>query len=189
MAVKDYTRTVAPALVALLAGGERLLAASPLVQDPGTVEDVSVRDELVNLLDPGLLIGLSHPGNAAQQAVFGRAVIGGPGSAGRRLHEAIGKVTGPKVAVTDRRLLIVELDAVPRSTSAWGRWFGPADQIAQGRYEVDRPVILGAVAAPAGALRRGRLLVGFQDGSGCMLVCAPPSLAPPVVDAIGAPER
>lgn len=188
MAVKDYTRAVAPAIGALLAPGERLFAASPLVQDPGTVEEVSARDELVNLLDPGILIGLAHPGNAAQQAVFGRAVIGGPGSSGRRLHEAIGKITSPKVAVTDRRLLIVEIDTVPRSSSLWGRWFGPSDPAARGQYELDKTVILGAVAAPAGALRRGRLLVGFQDGSGCMLVCSPPSLAPAVIDAIGPPR-
>jgi hypothetical protein len=189
MAVKDYTRTVAPAISVLLADGERLLAAAPLVQDPGTTEDVSVRDELVNLLDPTILIGLGgHPGNAAQQAVFGRAVIGGPGSQGRLLHEAIGKLTAPKVAVTDRRLLIVELDVVPQSSSFFGRWFGPSDQVATGRYEVDKVAILGAVAAPAGALRRGRLLAGFQDGSGCMLVCSPPSLAPAVIDAIGPPR-
>lgn len=51
-----------------------------------------------------------------------------------------------------------------------------------------RAAILGAVAAPAGVLRRGRFLVGFVDGSGCVLVCSPPSLAEPAVRAIGAPR-
>jgi hypothetical protein len=54
---------------------------------------------------------------------------------------------------------------------------------------VPRAVILGAVAAPAGVLRRGRFLIGFTDGSGCVLVCAPPSLAEPVVAAIGTPRE
>ena len=188
MAVKDYTRAVEPAINVLLSGGERLLAASPLVQDPGTSQDVSTSDELINLLDPTILLGLgTHPGNAVQRAVFGRAVTGAPGSLGRRLYEAVGGLLAPKVAVTDGRLLIVEIDVIPR-LSGWRRWFGPSDQVARGVFEIDRTTILGAVAAPAGALRRGRLLVGFSDGSGCMLVCAPPSLATTVIDAIGAPH-
>ncbi|MCO8269359.1 hypothetical protein M1L60_02005 [Actinoplanes sp. TRM 88003] len=190
MAVKDYTTKVAPAFDGLLPGGERLLAAAPLVQDPGTTEDVSARDELIDLLDPTILVGLgTFGGNAVQQAVWGRAVIGPPGTQGQLLHAAIGGVTAPAVAVTDRRLLIVEIDVVPRAQSGLGKWFGPSDQVARERYGVDKVAILGAVAAPAGALRRGRLLAGFRDGSGCMLVCAPPSLAPAVVEAIGAPRE
>src|SRR4051812_13404730 len=105
MAVKDYTTTVEPAIRALLGDGERLLAASPLVQDPGTTEDVSARDELINLLDPTILLGLgTHPGNAAQQAVFGKAVIGGDHTQGRLLYDALSTLLAPKVAVTDRRL-------------------------------------------------------------------------------------
>ncbi|MCY1143270.1 hypothetical protein OWR29_35190 [Actinoplanes sp. Pm04-4] len=189
MAVKDYTTNVASAFDGLLHEGERLLAASPLVQDPGTTEDVSARDELIDLLDPTILVGLgTFPGNAVQQAVWGRAVIGPPDANGPRLHAAIGRVTSPKVAVTDRRLLIVEIDVVPRAASGLGKWFGPSDQVARPAYEVDKVAILGAVSAPAGALRRGRLLAGFRDGSGCMLVCSPPSLAEAVVEAIGAPR-
>jgi hypothetical protein len=187
MATKDYRASVEPAVRAVLPDGERLLAASPLVKDPGTTEDVSVSDELKNLLDPTMLLGLgTHPGNAVQHSVFGRAVTGSADSLARQLYDAVDGVSAPKVAVTDRRLLIVELDAAAAAATGWRRWLGPADLIAHVRYAVPRTAVLGAVAAPAGVLRRGRLLVGFTDGSGCMLVCAPPSLADPVVQAIGA---
>jgi hypothetical protein len=189
MAVKDYAATVAPALAPLLSATERLLAVSPLVKDPGTTDDVSAKDELVNLLDPTILVGLgTHPGNAVQRAVFGRAVTGPPGSLARRLFDAVAAAPAPKVVVTSERLLIAELDAVPRASGGWRRWFGPADQVARQVHTVGRAAILGAVPAPAGVLRRGRLLVGFADGSGCVLVCAPPSLAAEIVRSIGAPR-
>jgi hypothetical protein len=76
---------------------------------------------------------------------------------------------------------------VPRATSGWRRLLGPSDLVATLVTEVPRAAILGAVAAPAGVLRRGRFLIGLSDGSGCVLVCAPPSLAEPVVAAIGTP--
>jgi hypothetical protein len=189
MAVKDYTANSEPAIRPLLAAGERLLAASPLVKDPGTTEDVDVADELKNLLDPTILVGLgAHPGNALQRAVFGRAVTGAPDSLARRLHDCVDRSPAPKVAVTTERLLIVELDVVPRAAAGWRRWLGPSDQVARELCGVARTAILGAVPAPAGVLRRGRLLVGFADGSGCVLVCAPPSLADEIVRAIGAPR-
>jgi hypothetical protein len=188
MATKDYRASVEPAVRAVQFDGERLLAASPLVKDPGTTEDVSASDELKNLLDPTILLGLgTHPGNALQRAVFGRAVTGSADSLARQLYDAVDAAAAPKVAVTDQRLLIIELDAAGQAATGWRRWFGPADLIARLRYAVPRTAILGAVPAPAGMLRRGRLLVGFTDGSGCVLVCAPPSLAEPVVQAIGAP--
>lgn len=188
MAVKDYAATVTPALAPLMSGTERVLAASPLVKDPGTTDDVSVKDELVNLLDPTILLGLgTHPGNAMQRAVFGRAVTGAPDSLARRLFDTIAAAPAPKVVVTTERLLIAELDAIPRG-SGWRRWLGPVDQVARQLHAVPRTAILGAVAAPAGVLRRGRLLVGFADGSGCVLVCAPPSLADEIVRSIGAPR-
>jgi hypothetical protein len=123
-----------------------------------------------------------------QQAMFGRAVTGTPDSIARRLFDAIDAAAAPKVAVTGDRLLIVEIDAVPRGNGFWGRWFGPSDLVARYVQAVPRSAILGAVEAPAGVLRRGRLLVGFVDGSGCVLVCSPPSLAESVVRAIGAPR-
>ena len=190
MATRDYQASVEPAVRAVLSGGERLLAASPLVKDPGTPEDVSVSDELTNLLDPTILLGLgTHPGNALQQAVFGRAVTGSADSLARELYDVVDAAPAPKVAVTNQRLLIVELDAAASPATGWRRWFGPTNLIAHARHAVPRTAILGAVAAPAGVLRRGRLLIGFTDGSGCVLVCAPPSLADPVVRAIGAPKR
>jgi hypothetical protein len=188
MATKDYRASVEPAVRALLPDGERLLAASPLVKDPGTTEDVSVSDELTNLLDPTILLGLgTHPGNAIQRVAFGRAVTGSADSMARQLFDAVEAAAAPKVAVTDQRLLIVELDTAASAATGWRRWFGAADLIARLRHTVPRTAILGAVAAPAGVLRRGRLLLGFADGSGCVLVCAPPSLADPVVQAIGTP--
>jgi hypothetical protein len=189
VATKDFSTSVEPAVRPLLAPGERLLAASPLVKDPGATEDVDPADELTNLLDPTILLGLgTHPGNAVQRAVFGRAVTGAEGSMARRLFADVETANAPHVAVTDQRLLVFSLDAVPRQASGWKRWFGASDLVARGVHTVPRPSILGAVAAPAGVLRRGRLLVGFADGSGCVLVCAPPSLAEPVVESIGVPR-
>lgn len=185
----DYTTRIEPGLRRLLAADERLLAASPLVRDPGTTDDVSVRDEVVNLLDPTVLIGLgSHPGNLAQRAVFGRAVTGGPDSVARHLYDAVDTVLAPLVAVTTARLLIAETTVTPTGTGLLRRWLGPMRTDVTQVHAVARTAILGAVAAPAGLLRRGRLLIGFTDGSGCVLVCSPPNLAGPVRAAIGAPR-
>jgi hypothetical protein len=189
VAMRDYTTRVLPALKPLLGAQERLLAAAPLVKDPGSTEDVSVGDELKNLLDPTILLGLgAHSGNLIQRAVFGRAVTGAPGSVARVLFEAVEAVTAPVVAVTDARLLIAEVTAIPRGEGFWQRWFGPSDMVGREIHAVPRADILGAIAAPAGAFRRGRFLVGFTDGSGCVLVCAPPSLAGPVIESVGAPR-
>jgi hypothetical protein len=183
---QDYTASMEPVLRPLLASGERLLAASPLVKDQGTTADVSVKDELKNLLDPTILIGLgSHPGNLIQRAVFGRAVVGAPGSTARLTFEAVASVTAPKVVVTDSRLVVVDVDLVPRGRGLLRSWFGPMDEIARVVHEVPRAAILGAVGAPAGLLRRGRILVRFSDGSVCALVCATPRLRDQVIEAIG----
>jgi hypothetical protein len=58
VATKDYAATLAPAVGPLLAVGEQVVAAAPLVKDPGATEDVSVADELTNLLDPTIPLGL-----------------------------------------------------------------------------------------------------------------------------------
>jgi hypothetical protein len=187
--IRDYAANVEPVVRPLLDDGERLLAAAPLVKNPGTTEDVDLADELKNLLDPTILLGLgTHPGNAMQQAMFGRAVTGARDSIARRLFEAVEAASAPKAAVTNQRLVIVEIDAVPRGTGFWGRWFGPSDLVGRYVHAVPRNSILGAIEAPAGVLRQGRILVGFVDGSGCVLVCSPPSLAGSVVRAIGAPR-
>jgi hypothetical protein len=150
---------------------------------------VSVKDELTNLLDPTILLGLgTHPGGLLQRAVFGRAVTGPPDSIAGRLFAAVDSTLAPTLVVTDARLLIVDLTTVPRGEGRWRRWLGPVDRVARGIHEVDRSAILGAVAAPAGVFRRGRFLVAFVDGSGCVLVCAPPSLSGPVLTAIGPPR-
>ncbi|SDZ36592.1 hypothetical protein SAMN05444365_111104 [Micromonospora pattaloongensis] len=185
---RDYTANMAPVLRPLLHDAESLLVASPLVRDPGTTEDVSVADELKNLLDPTILLGLgAHPGQLLQRATFGRAVVGGDDSIARSVHDA---VTGSAaLAVTDRRLLLYRAELVDAPGGGfWRRWFGPAGQVASALYEVDRPRVVGAVHAPAGALRRGRILVVFADGSACALVCALPKLGERAAAAIGPPQ-
>lgn len=184
----DYTTSIEPVLRPLLRDGESLLAASPLVLDPGTTEDVSIADELKNLLDPTILLGLgTHPGELLSRAAFGRAVLGGPESIARRVYDVTRE--NAALAVTERRLLLYRTELVNRpGRSFWQRWFGRAEQVAHPLYEVDRSHVLGAVPAPAGVLRRGRILATFTDGSACALVCALPSLGRRVADVIGPPR-
>jgi hypothetical protein len=183
-------RSGLPRGVPLLAPGERLLAVTPLVKDPGTTDDVSVSDELKNLLDPTILLGLgSHPGELIQRAAFGRAVIGAPGSGASQFFEAVDRITAPTLAVTDARLLIVELETVDRPGRSWfDRWFGPVEQVARLIHAVPRHAIVGAIEAPAGMLRRGRFLVVFADRSACALVGNPPSLGRRAATAVGTPR-
>jgi hypothetical protein len=188
VAIKDYTANVEADVRPLMGVGERLLAASPLVHDPGTTDDVSVSDELKNLLDPTILLGGAHPGNLLARAAFGRAVSGASGSIARRLFDEVGRVENPHLAVTDQRLIVYTLRAVSQGSNVWQRWFGKSDVVATQAHTVPREAILGAVAAPKGILRRGRFLVGFADGSGCVLVCTPPGLAEPTIEAIGVPR-
>jgi hypothetical protein len=189
VATKDFRDSVEPAIRPFLSGDEPLLAASPLVADPGATEDVDLADELKNLLDPTLYVGLgAHPGNALQQATWGKGVVGGPESAAGKLFAVIGKATSPTVAVAQSGLYIFDMDTKPRGEGFFAKWFGEVDRVANLLHRVPRETLMGAVATPKGVLRQGRLLAGFTDGSGCALVCAPPSLAPAVVAAIGAPK-
>ncbi|RKR89711.1 hypothetical protein BDK92_4067 [Micromonospora pisi] len=187
---KDYTIHIEPVVRPLLEPAERLLAVTPLIKDPGATEDVSVSDELKNLLDPTILLGLgSHPGELLQRATFGRAVVGAPGSGGRVLFEAVDRLTSPTLVVTDSRLLVVELEMVERPGRSWtDRWFGPVEQVARLVHAVFRAAIVGAVEAPAGVLRRGRFLVVFADRSACALVGGPPKLGLAAAAAIGIPR-
>ncbi|MEV4760976.1 hypothetical protein AB0J86_38630 [Micromonospora sp. NPDC049559] len=187
---KDYTIHIEPVLRPVLAPQERLLVASPLVKDPGTTEDVSVADELKNLLDPTILIGLGvHPGGLLQRATFGRAVAGGPESAGYALYAGVDVAGSPHLAVTDTRLIIFDVDLIEQAGQGWlRRWFGPAQQRARVRHDVSRAAIVGAIKAPAGLLRRGRFLVVFTDGSACALVCSPPSLGERAAEVLGPPR-
>jgi hypothetical protein len=187
---KDFTIDIEPTLRPLLEPGERLLAAAMLIKDTGTTEDVSVSDELKNLLDPTVLLGLgSHPGNLLQRAAFGRAVIGPADSPARRLHDAVDGIVSPTLAVTDTRLLIADREIVNRPGRSWtDRWFGPVEQSARLVHVAPRTAIVGAIKAPAGLLRRGRFLVIFTDGSVCALVGGPPSLGRRAAEAIGPPR-
>jgi hypothetical protein len=177
VAIADYRENIEPVLRPAL-GSDTLLAASPLVKDPGTTEDGSVADELKNLLDP-----ISHPGALIQRAVFGRALVGSPESVAGRLFEAVDGTFAPTLAITDAGIVILDVVAVPRGKGL-RRWFGAVDQVATPMHRVPRSAVVGAKPAPRGALRRGRFLLAFTDGSGCALVCSPPSLMAQVVGAI-----
>ncbi|SCL39839.1 hypothetical protein GA0074692_5502 [Micromonospora pallida] len=186
----DYTSRIEPTLRPLLRDAEKLLVASPLVSDPGTTETVSVSDELKNLLDPTLLVGLgAHPGELLRQATFGRALLGGPGSVAHSLYEAVDNEQAPALALTDRRLLVYRTELVDQpGRSRWQRWFGPVEQRTRLVHEVGREQVVGAVAAPAGVLRRGRFLLIFTDRSACALVASVSDAATRAVSEIGPPQ-
>ena len=174
----------------VLAPGEVLRAASPLTADPGTTEDVSLRDELAALADPTIWLGLgSHPGAAGQRAIFGRGVDGEPGSRGHQVFTAVHTATAPALCVTDRRLVVVERTTVPRPGSGrLARLLGAGDEVVTLQAEVPREQVAGAVAAPKGVARRGRMLVRFTDGSVCALLAALPSVRDEVVAVLAAPS-
>lgn len=186
---RDYTVSVEPMLRPLLRDGERLLAASPLVHDPGSTEDLSIADELKNLLDPTMLLGLgAHPGGLLRQATFGRALVGGSGSTAKAVFDIVTPGSGAGLAVTDARMLLYATKVSDQPGAGfWRRWFGSAELSAELLYEVGRDRIAGAVAAPAGLLRRGRILLLCRDGSACALVCSGPDSAARAVAAIGPP--
>ena len=189
MATKDFRDSVEPAIRPFLSGNEPLLAASPLVPDPGATEELNIADELKNLLDPTLYVGLgAHPGNALQHATWGRGVAGGPDSIAGQLFTAVTKAVSPTIAVAQSGIYIFDMDSKPRGEGFFAKWFGEVDRVANLLHRVPRESLMGAVATPKGVLLQGRLLAGFTDGSGCALLCAPPSLAAPVVAAIGAPK-
>ncbi|MBE1485712.1 hypothetical protein [Plantactinospora soyae] len=168
---KDFTAAMEPVFRPVLAPGERLLIVVSLTRDMGTTEDVSVPDELKNLLDPTILVGGSHPGNLLQRLTFGRALLGGRDSSAGRLYAAIDGVTAPTLVLTDRRLVIADLELVHLTTGNWlRRWLGPTKQVARVVHQVPRESVAGAVLAPAGLLRRGRFLVVFPDASACSVV-------------------
>jgi hypothetical protein len=186
VATKDFRSRIEPALQSLLADGEQLLAASPLIADPGTTEDVSIADELKNLLDPTLALGLgAHPGNLLQQATWGRGVVGDADSIAAKLFRAVADTTAPTLGVTNLALLVFEVGIESRGKGFIQKLFGAVDQVATLKHRVPREAVLGAKPASQGVLRRGRLLVAFRDGSGCALVCATPSLMTEVAQVIG----
>jgi len=186
VATKDFRSRIEPVLRTCMADGDRLLAAAPLIADPGTTEDVSLADEFKNLFDPTLLTGFgAHPGNLLQQATWGRGVVGGADSIGGKLFRAIADATAPTLGVTDEGLLVADVSVESQGSGLFSKLFGAVEQVATLKHRVPRGNFLGAQAAPEGVLRRGRLLVAFTDGSGCALVCATPGLMTEVVAAIG----
>lgn len=171
VATKDYAATLEPTLRPLLGVAERLLAVAQL--GGGGV----VADDLAGLLGDVPL------GAALLEAARGRSVTGVSGSIARRLADRIDSVASPRMAVTDQRLLIFDTENVSQRLTGWQRWFAPAELVARQVHTVPREAVLGAVTAP-GRQRRGHLVVGFADGSGCVLSCLPPGLADTVVQAV-----
>lgn len=113
------------AVVGALAGPERLVALSGVVMaDPGVTEPVSVRDEVANLFDPTLWLGLgAHPGDLLRLLTWRRAVQGGTGSIAAQVHQACGRPGGWRaMVVTDARLLVGQLVELPdRGRGTTGR--------------------------------------------------------------------
>lgn len=185
MAAKDFREELEPAIRPFLADGDRLPAVSRLIADPGSSEDVSLTDELKNLLDPTLYLGLgAHPGGILQQAAFGRALVGGPDSSAGQVFAAVEQATSKTLAVSGRELLILSVVPGSGEGNLLQRWFGPVRWEATLHLRLPLSAVAHAQPAPKGALRRGRILIGFRDGSGCALVCAPPSQTPLVVAAL-----
>ena len=172
-----------------LAPGEALLAASPLVADPGTTEDVSLRDELANLADPTIWVGLgAHPGTAGQRVIFGRGVIGPDGSVAHRVFAAVAAAGSPFLAVTDRRFLVVDRVTVPRpGAGRLARVLGAGDTEIRPLVDVPRRAVRSAAPAPKGVVRRARLLARFADDSVCALNCSLPGVRDDVVAALRSP--
>lgn len=173
----------------VLAAGEPLLAASPLVGDPGTTEDVSLRDELAGLADPTIWVGLgAHPGTAGQRVIFGRAVVGAEGSVAHQVFSAVDGASAPFLAVTDRRFLVVDRVTVPRpGAGRLARLLGSDDTEVRPQIDLPRTTVVSAAAAPKGVVRRSRLLVRFADDSVCALNCSLPGVRDEVVAALRRP--
>lgn len=187
--VEDYRSRMAVALQPFLRPGEDVRFAAPLIKDPGSVEDVPVRDELKNLFDPTILLGLgSHPGAFLQRFLFGRAVRGPAGSLARTLFEQVA-AAGVALAITEIRLLLYRAEQLsPTAGDGPSRGvLGGPEYHARPLYEMDRRQIVGAVAAPRGVLRRGRFLLFCVDGSAAALVCARPSDGARAVAELGPP--
>lgn len=59
------------------------------MRDPGATEDVSVAEELSNLVNPALYLGgAGWSGNMVQRVMFGWALVGSPDSVAGRLLTA-----------------------------------------------------------------------------------------------------
>lgn len=185
----NYTAALEPGLQPHLDSGERLLCATVLTPDAGSTGQVDLRDELVNLLDPTLLIGGAHPGELLQRATLGRALLGGPASIAGRLHAAVDAAAGSStaLAVTDRRLLVVAATHVA-TAAGWRKWISAGRLEARLLHQVPRGEVVSAAPAPAGPVRARRIAVAFSDGSVCALVTALRAHAEHVVAELSRPS-
>jgi hypothetical protein len=175
---KDPTEPLANAVRPTLAGGEQVRLASRIRTDPGTVEDVDVRTELVEVLNPLNWIGIgAHPGGFLRRLTFGRAVVGRGGSMARVLHGAIDSTPDAALVITDGRLIAMAVTVnISGSTVA----YQPGKVVA----ECPRAAVTGAQLAAKGVLRRARFTVSFGDGSRCALLAQVPSVARRLVDEL-----
>jgi hypothetical protein len=172
---KDPTAKLADAVRPALPPGEQLRVAARVRVDPGTVEDVDVRTELVEVLNPLNWVGIgAHPGGFLRRLTFGRAVVGAPESMARVLHAAIDSGGDVALVVTDGRLLVVPVDVrVSGSTITY--------RAAPAVAECPRETVTGAEMAPKGLLRRSRFTLSFGDGSRCAVLAQLPSIGRRVV--------
>jgi hypothetical protein len=149
------TDVYAPAVTPHLAPGERIVVIDIPQADPGVTGPVSVRDELLNLLDPTIWFGLgAHPGELLRLLTWGRAVVGRPDSIAARLHEAIGKAE--KVVITDQRIVLGSVEVPTNDPDTWRFTSSHSEPRASVRH---------AERAPKGLLRRGRMLWHCADES------------------------
>jgi hypothetical protein len=140
------------------------------------VEDVDVRTELLEVLNPLNWIGIgAHPGGFLRRWTFGRAVVGPEGSMGRRLHSAIDSTPDAALVVTDGRLIVLAVQVRIASNTVT---YQPGQVVA----ECPRAAVTGAEMAAKGLLRRARFTVSFGDGSRCAVLAQLPSIGRRLVD-------
>jgi hypothetical protein len=175
---RDPTIPLADAVRPTLPPGEELRIAARISADPGTVEDVEVRSELLELINPLNWVGLgAHPGGFLRRLTFGRAVVGAEESMAYRLHKAIDGGADVALVVTDRRVIALEIAvSFPGNTVAY--------QPGKVLIECPRAAVTGARMASKGLLRRARFTVSFGDGSRCALLAQVPSVGRRLADEL-----
>jgi hypothetical protein len=170
---RDHTAFLEPVVGHLLSPGESLRAALRVDADPGIDNELSVRDELIELVNPLNWIGLgAHPGQLLRLWTYGRAVVGGADSVAAAVHTASKRAgSGRALVVTDTRLLVARLKPTGQlqRLDSGGYMFETGELVA----EWPRATVVGAAARPKGLLRRGRIEVQFGDGSRCALLGSP----------------
>ncbi|SHJ15580.1 hypothetical protein SAMN02745244_01846 [Tessaracoccus bendigoensis DSM 12906] len=138
-----YSDEIAP----LLAAGEQLACAVTVSYFAGEERSAPVTGVTFDPLN-GLDVGAWNA--AAERMVGGVSLIGAPGSMGHALRDAFGAFNGGAnhLLLTGGRLMAAEL------TSEKGRVV----------WQSDRSALAGVRHQPR-ALQRGRVVLGFSDGS------------------------